>query len=79
MLKLNQKISNTEFEEIYDYQIDSDYVEQKIIDQADRLRRINLTIYGILETPEQTWEDCGEKLKQVFQERLDLEFPIEIE
>ena len=79
MLKLNQKISNTEFEEIYDYQIDSDYVEQKIIDQADRLRRINLTIYGILETPEQTWEDCREKLKQVFQERLDLEFPIEIE
>ena len=49
-----------QIEEIYDYQIDSDCVEQKIIDQAYTSRRINLTIYGILETPGQTWEDCRE-------------------
>ena len=86
--QLEEKVSNAEsklvdikhrIEEIYDYQIDPEYVEQKLIDLEDRSRRNNLRVDGILETPGETWEDCEEKLQQVFQEKLGLECPIEIE
>ena len=50
----------------YDYQIDPDYVEQNLIDLEDRSRRNNPRVDGILETPGDTWEDCEEKLQQVF-------------
>ena len=59
---------------------DPDYVEQKeLIDLEDRSRRTNLRVDCILETSGETWEDCEEKLLQVFQEKLSLECPIEIE
>ena len=57
-------------EEIYDYQINPDYVEQKLIVLEDRSRRNNLRVDGVLETSGETWEDCEEKLEQVFQEKL---------
>ena len=63
---------------MYDYKIDPEYAEQKLIDLEDRSRRNNLRVDGILETPGETWEDCEEKLQQVFQEKLGLECPIEI-
>ena len=49
-------------EETYDYQIDPDYVEQKLRDLEDRSRRNNLRVDGIPETPGETWKDCEEKL-----------------
>ena len=61
-----------QIEEIYDYQIDLGYVEQKPIDLEDRSRRNNLRVDGIRETPGETWEWCEEKLQQVFQEKLGL-------
>ena len=57
-------------EEIYDYQINPDYVEQKLIVLEDRSRRNNLRVDGVLETSGETWEDCEEKLEEVFQEKL---------
>ena len=57
-------------EEIYDYQINPDYVEQKLIVLEDRSRRNNLRVDGVLETSGETWEDCEEKLEQLFQEKL---------
>ena len=86
--QLEEKVNNAEsnladiehrIEEIYDYQIDQEYVEQKLIDLADRSRRNNLRVDGPLETPGETWKDCEEKLQQVFQEKLALECPTEIE
>ena len=86
--QLEEKVNNAEnkqadiehrIEEIYDYQIDPEYVEQKLIDLEDTSRRNNLRVDGILETPGETWEDCEEKLQQVFQEKLGFECPIEIE
>ena len=59
---------------IYDYQIGPDYVEQKLIDLDDRSRRNNLRLDGILETPGEIWEDCEEKLQQVFQEKLRMPY-----
>ena len=85
--QLEQKVNNVEnkladikhrMEEICDYQIDPDYVEQKLIDLEDRSRRNNQRVDGILETPAERWEDSEEKLQQVFQEKLGLECPIAI-
>ena len=52
--QLKGKVNNAEkkvadiehrIEEIYDYQIDLDYIEQKLIDLEDRSRRNNLRIH----------------------------------
>ena len=86
--QLEEKVKNAEnkladiehrINEIYDYQIDPDYVERKLIDLEDRSRKSNLRVDGILGTPWKTWEDCEEKLQQVFQEKLGLVCSIEIE
>ena len=68
MNNVENKVANIKHrvEDIYDYQIDLDYVEQKLIDLEDRSRRSNLKVDGILETPGETWDDCKEKLQQDF-------------
>ena len=57
--RLEEKVSNVEnklvdieqsTEEIYDYQIDPDYVEQKLINLEDKSRRNNLGVDGILKS-----------------------------
>ena len=65
-------------EEIYDYQIDPDCVEQKLADLEDRSRN-NLRVDDILQTPGEIWVDHEEKLQQVLQEKPGLECPTEIE
>ena len=69
--QLDEKVNNAEnkladiehqIEEIYGNQIDPDYVEQQLIDLEDRSRRNYWRVDDILETPEETWEDCEEKL-----------------
>ena len=57
-------------EEIYDYQIDSDYVEEKLIVLEDRPRRNNLRVDGIVENSGETWEDCEEKLNNCSRRNL---------
>ena len=42
-------------DEIYDYQVDPDYVTNKLIDLEDRSRRNNLRIDGIPESMNETW------------------------
>ena len=51
--------------EIYEYQIDPDYVNDsltdirnKLTEFEDRLRRNNIQIDGIAEEPGETWEEC---------------------
>ena len=68
-----------QIERIFDYQVDLEYAEEKLIGLDNRLRRNNLRIDGILETPGETWENCEEKLQQVFHEKLGLKWTIEIE
>ena len=86
--QVEEKVNNAEnklvdmeqwTEEIYDYHIDPDYAEQKLIDLEDRSRRNNLGVDGIVKSPGETWEDCEEKLQPVFQQKVGLECPIEIE
>ena len=68
-----------QIERIYDYQVDLEYAEEKLIGLDNRLMRNNLRIDGIQETPGETWENCEEKLQQVFHEKLGLKWTIEIE
>ena len=59
-------------DEIYNSQVDSDFVYDKLIDLEDRSRRNNLRIYGISESKYETWEKCEEKVDEVFPEKLGL-------
>ena len=65
-------------DEIYNSQVDSDFVYDKLIDLEDRSRRNNLRIYGISQSKYETWEECEEKIDEVFREKLGLHnIPIE--
>ena len=57
-------------DEIYDYQVDPEYVTNKLIDLEDRSRRNNLRIDGISESRNETWEECEEEIQKVFNEKL---------
>ena len=59
-------------EEIYDYQVDPEYVTDKLIDLEDRSRRNNLRINDILESRNKTWEEYEEEIQKVFNEKLDI-------
>ena len=47
---------------MYDYQLDPAFIEDKLIDIEDRLRRKNLRVDGIKERPNETWKDCEKEL-----------------
>ena len=59
-------------EEIYDYQVDPEYVTNILIDLEDRSRRNNLRLDGISESRNKTWEECEEEIQKVFNEKLGL-------
>ena len=64
---------------MYDYQLDSAFIEDKLIDLKDRSRRNNLRVDGIKERPNETWEDCGNELHTLFKVSLGIEDEVVIE
>ena len=65
-------------DEIYDYQVDPEYVTDKLIDSEDRSRCNNLRIGGISESRNETWEECEEEIQKAFNEKLGVKnFQIE--
>ena len=79
---MQRKVSSLEdkkVEEIYDYQIDPDKVEKKLTDLEDRSRRSNLRIDGVAEEIGESWDDCEQKVKEIFMDKLDLVNSIIIE
>ena len=78
---MQRKVSSLEekVEEIYDYQIDLDEVEKKFTDLEDRSRRNNLRIDGVAEENGESWDDCEQKVKEIFMDKLELENVIIIE
>ena len=50
-------------DEVYDTQIDPQFVHNKLIDLEDRSRRNNLRIYGVTEMNDETWEKCEEHVE----------------
>ena len=68
-----------DLKEIYEYQIDKDYVNDSLTDirnelteLEDRSRRNNIRIDGIAEEPGETWEECERKVQRLLSEELDI-------
>ena len=66
-------------QEIYDYQLDAAFIEEKLIDLKNRSKRNNLRVDGIKEGANKTWEDCKKELDTLFKERVSTEGEIIIE
>ena len=85
---LEERVNNIEknmckvkedLQEIYEYQIDPDYVNDSLADirnklseLEDRSRRNNIRIDGIAEEPGETWEECERKVHRLLSEELDI-------
>ena len=65
--------------EIYEWQLDPEYVHNKLVDLEDRSRRNNLRIDGIKEKAGESCEDCEAEVEKLFREKLDTEDKIIIE
>ena len=68
-----------DLKEIYEYQIDPDYVNDSLADIRnkltkfeDRSRKNNIRIDGIAEEPGETWEECDRKGHRLLSEELDI-------
>ena len=65
--------------ERYEWQLDPEYVHNKLVDLEDRSRRNNLRIDGIKEKVRESWQDCEAEVEKLFREKLDIEDKIIIE
>ena len=59
--------------EIYEWQLDPEYVHNKLVDLEDHSRQNNLNIDGIKEKVGKSWEDCEAEAEKFFREKLDIE------
>ena len=66
-------------QEIWDYQINPDYIQHILVELEDRSRRNNLRIDCIEEEEGETWEISKAKLTKVFKEKLGIDKDIMIE
>ena len=66
-------------QDIYEYQVDPNYVLDKLAELEDRSRWNNLHIDGINEEKGKTCEMCETKIKNIFQEKLEIHDDIIIE
>ena len=53
----NEKL-RTKMKELYEYQIDSEFVENILVELVDRSKRCNLMIDGVKETSNEPREKC---------------------
>ena len=71
-LEENMKDVDARVRDIYEYQVDPNYVLDKLAELEDRSRKNNLRIDGINEEKGETWEICETKIKNIFQEKLEI-------
>ena len=65
--------------EIWDYQINPDYIQHNLVELEDRSRQNNLRINGIEVEEGETWEISEEKATKVFKEKLGIDKDVMIE
>ena len=65
--------------DICEYQIDPNYILDKFAEVEDISRRNNLRTDGINEEKGETWKMCKTKIKNIFQEKLEIHDNIIIE
>ena len=75
----NMKDVNVRVQDIYRYQVDPNYVLDKLAELEDRSHKNNLGIDGINEEKGETWDMCEAKMKNIFQEKLEIHDDIIIE
>ena len=63
---------DTKVRDIYEYQVDPSYALEKLAELEDRSSRDNLCVDGINEEKGETWEMCETKVKNSFQEKLEI-------
>ena len=63
--------------EMYDYQIDPNYVsdsllelQDKISEMEDRSRRNNIRVDGVTEEKGEAWEDCENKVLEILRDKF---------
>ena len=66
-------------QEIYEWQLDAEYIHKKSVDLEDHSRRNNLRIDWIKERVGESWEDCEAEVEKRLREKLDTEDKIIIE
>ena len=54
-------------------------INEKLIELEDRSRRTNIRIDGIVETHNETWEECETKVQEMFKIKMGIEENIEID
>ena len=59
--------------------LDPNEVSKKLIEFEDRSRRNNLRFDGLTEDPNETWDDCEQKVQDVLLNKLNIEGNIEID
>ena len=65
--------------DIYEFQVDPNYIFDKFTELEDRSRRNNLRIDRINDEKGGTWEICETKIKNISQEKLEIHEDIIIE
>ena len=74
----NEKLK-TKMKELYQYQIDPDFVEKKFAELEDYSRMCNIIIDGVKETSNETCEKREEHLEKLFKDKIGIEEHIIIE
>ena len=80
--KLETELADLEgkVQEIWDYQINPDYIQHKLVELENRSRRNNLPVADGIEIEEgETWEISEAKATKVFKEKLGIDKDIMIE
>ena len=54
-------------------------MEERLIELEDRSRRCNLRIDGVEEGKDETWDQCEEKVLEIFTNQLGIEKNVQIE
>ena len=67
----NEKLK-TKMEELYEYQIEPEFVENKLVELEHGPRKCNLRIKGVKEKSNEIWEKCEEHLETLLKEKLDI-------
>ena len=72
-VKGNLRHIGNRVQQMYEYQHNPVFIEDKLIDLEDRLRRKHLRVDGTKERPNETWEYCKKELHTHFKESLGFE------
>ena len=71
-LEENMKDVDARIQDIYEYQVYPNHVLDKLAELEDRSCRNNLRIDGISDEKGETWEMGETKIKNIFQEKLEI-------